>query len=62
MLLEGGISKRFWGKAINTAAYLVNRCPSSALDFKTPEEVSTGHPPKFDNLRVFRYVAYAHQK
>ncbi|KAL5540237.1 hypothetical protein UlMin_044477 [Ulmus minor] len=37
-------------------------CPSSALDFKTPEEVWTGHPPKFDNLRVFGCVAYAHQK
>ncbi|KAL5557135.1 hypothetical protein UlMin_039371 [Ulmus minor] len=62
MLLEGGVPKRFWGEAVNTAAYLVNRCPSSALDFKTPEEVWTGHPPKFDNLRVFGCVAYAHQK
>ncbi|KAL5541326.1 hypothetical protein UlMin_044586 [Ulmus minor] len=58
MLLEGGVPKRFWGEAVNTAAYLVNRCPSSALDFKTPEEVWTGHPPKFDNLRVFGCVAY----
>ena len=62
MLLEGGVPKRFCGKAINAAAYLVNRCPSSALDFKTPEEVWTGHPPKFDNLQVFGCVAYAHQK
>ena len=62
MLLEGGVPKRFWGEAVNTAAYLVNRCHSSALDFKTPEEMWTGHPPKFDNLRVFGCVAYAHQK
>ncbi|KAL5555285.1 hypothetical protein UlMin_037521 [Ulmus minor] len=38
------------------------RCPSLALNFKTLEEVWTGHPPKFDNLRVFGCVAYAHQK
>ncbi|KAL5544596.1 hypothetical protein UlMin_008380 [Ulmus minor] len=38
------------------------RCPSSALDFKTPEEMWTSHPPKFDNLRVFGCVTYAHQK
>ncbi|KAL5547642.1 hypothetical protein UlMin_002873 [Ulmus minor] len=58
MLLEGGVPRRFWGEAVNTAPYLVNRCPSSALDFKTPEEMWTGHPPKFDNLRVFGCVAY----
>ena len=51
MMLEAGLPKKFWGEAVNTAAYLVNRCPSTALDFKTPEEVWTGHPPSFDNLR-----------
>ena len=49
MMLEGGAPKRFWGEAVNTAAYLVNRCPLVALDFKILEEVWTGHPPKFDN-------------
>ena len=62
MMLEGSVLKRIWGEAVNTAAYLVNRCPSTALELKTPEEVWTGHPPKFENLRVFGCMAYAYQK
>ena len=62
MMLEAGVPKKFWGEAVNIAAYLVNRYPSAELDFKTPEEVWTGHLPKFNNLRVFGCVAYAHQK
>ena len=50
MMLEVGVPKRFWGEAVNTVAYLVNRCPLAALDFKTPEEVWIGYPSKFDNL------------
>ena len=60
MLLKGGVPKTFWGEAVNMATYLVNRCPSLALDFKTPKEVWISHPPKFDNLWVFGCVAYAH--
>ena len=51
MMIEGGAPKRFWGEAVNTAAYLVNRRPSTTLGFKTLEEVWTGHPPNFENLR-----------
>ena len=61
-MLEGGVPKRFWGEAINTAAYLVNMFSFLTLDFKTLEEVWTGHPPKPNNLRVFGCVIYKHQK
>ena len=36
MLFNANLSKHFWAKAVNTTAYLINRSPSSALDFKTP--------------------------
>ena len=38
MLFNAGLPKTFWEEAVMTAAYLVNRCPSSAIEFKTPEE------------------------
>jgi len=38
MLLSAGLPKTFWGEAANTTTYVINRCPSSALDFKTPME------------------------
>jgi len=39
MLLGAGSPKSFWGEAVTTAAYLINRCPSTGIDFKTPMEV-----------------------
>ncbi|WJX45134.1 E3 ubiquitin-protein ligase upl4 [Trifolium repens] len=38
MLLGAGLPKSFWGEAVNTAAYLINRCPSIGIDLKTPME------------------------
>ena len=40
---------------------MINRSPSSAIEFKTPEERWSGKPPDLSNLRVFGCVAYAHQ-
>ncbi|KAL5562397.1 hypothetical protein UlMin_032144 [Ulmus minor] len=61
----GYVHSDLWGpsqkESLGGGKYFIS-CPSSALDFKTPEEVWIGHPPKFDNLRVFGCVAYAHQK
>ena len=39
MLTESSLSKRFWAEATNTTVYLINRSPSSALNFKTPMHV-----------------------
>jgi len=44
ILLGAGLSKSFWGEAIITATYLINRCPSTGIDLKTPMEVWSGRP------------------
>ena len=54
--------KQFWGEAVSKMCYLINRTLSTAIDFKTPQEVWLGKPPSFDNLKVFGCVAYAHVK
>ena len=59
MLISANLPKSFWGEAVNTAVYLINRCPSAALEFKVPEEVWCGVPPDYSNLKVFGCVAYA---
>ncbi|CAH9067875.1 unnamed protein product [Cuscuta epithymum] len=62
MLATSGLSKKFWGEAVTTAAYLVNRSPSVPLGGKCPETVFTGKPLDLSNLRVFGCAAYAHQQ
>lgn len=60
MLIHAGLPKTFLGEALSTACYLVNRCPSSAVGFKTPVELWSGTPADYRNLRVFGCLAFAH--
>ena len=60
MPISAGLPKVFWAEIITTVAFLINRCPSTTLSFKTPEEVWSGHPPDYSKLRVFGHSAYTH--
>ncbi|KAH9782075.1 Integrase catalytic domain-containing protein [Citrus sinensis] len=42
LLINSKLPRSFWAEAVTIACYLVNRSPSAALKFKTPEEVWTG--------------------
>ncbi|XP_070662267.1 uncharacterized protein [Malus domestica] len=60
MMHEKNIPYSFWGEAVNTVVYLMNRCPTKAIDKKTPFEVFSGRKPYVKHLRVFGSVCYAH--
>ncbi|PPR84446.1 hypothetical protein GOBAR_AA36262 [Gossypium barbadense] len=60
MRSNAGLGEEFWAEAVNTACYLVNRSPSTAIELKTPEEVWSGSPADYSGLRVFGCPAYAH--
>ena len=60
-LLEGGgLHKRYWAEAVNTAIYVRNRCPSKAVSGKIPEELWRQKRISLSHLRVFGCEAYAH--
>ncbi|CAM8990208.1 unnamed protein product [Rhodiola kirilowii] len=59
MLISSGIKSTLWGDALVTAAYLINRSPSSMIGFKTPQEMWTGHKPNINHLRPFGCTAFA---
>ena len=40
--------------------YVQNRCPHSALNSKTPEEVFSGKKPDVSHFRVFGSLVYFH--
>ena len=49
----------FWLEAVMCAAYILNRCPTKALQSITPYEAWHGRKPSIGHLRVFGCVAYA---
>ncbi|KAK2398761.1 putative mitochondrial protein [Trifolium repens] len=59
MLFEKGLPKTFWPEAVNTAVYLLNRCPTKAIWDKTPFEAWSGRTPSVNHLKVFGCVCYA---
>ena len=62
MLISAKLPKVIWAEAVTTAAYLLNMHPSTALSFKTPEEIWSGKLANYSRLRVFGCCAYAHVK
>ena len=48
----------FWGEAVRTAVYILNRSPTKALNKKTPYEAWHGKKPKVSHLRIFGCVAH----
>ncbi len=60
MILAKGLKLEFWGEVVNIAVYIKNRCPTKALDSKTPQEVWSGRKPNMSHLRLFGCKAFAH--
>ena len=58
MLRAAKLEKVFWAEAVNTACYLVNRAPSTAIELKTPMEMWTGKPVDYSNLHIFGSTVY----
>ncbi|KAH9728536.1 hypothetical protein KPL70_009073 [Citrus sinensis] len=62
MLFHSKLPKTLWAEALCTACYLINRCPSTAIELKTPYEVWSGKLADYTQLRIFGCTAYAHIK
>ena len=60
MLSTAHLPQEFWGEAVMTAIYIINRSPSTPLHFKIPSELWSGKKPNYDRLRVFGCEAYSH--
>ena len=60
MLTEAGLEQKFWAEAASTAVYLINRSPSTAINFKLPAEVWSGTKTDLNHLRKFGCTAYVH--
>ena len=63
-LIAAKILTSYWGEAITSTAYLINRVPSNSINFQTPLQALTNAvvAPTIPNLppRVFGCVAFMH--
>lgn len=48
LLSEGHLDKKFWGEAVTTANYLLNRLPSASVQ-RSPFELWHGSKPKYSH-------------
>ncbi|KAM1814362.1 hypothetical protein ACFX11_028034 [Malus domestica] len=60
MLRTAKLSKQFWGEAVRTACYLINRSPSVPLGLDVSERVWTGNDVSYSHLKVFGCKAFVH--
>ena len=60
MLSNAQLPKSFWAEASSTTCYLINRSSSVAIEKKTPQEVWSGTPATYSDLKIFRCLAYSH--
>lgn len=60
MLHEKGIPYCLWAEAVHTAVYILNRCPTKALNNITPFEAYSGRKPGIAHLKVFGSLCYVH--
>jgi transposase InsO family protein len=58
MMKAKGVPGRFWGEAMSTAVFLLNRSPTKSLDNQTPYEAWYGQWPAVHFLRTFGCVGH----
>jgi len=54
-----GLPAEFWGEAVSTAVFILNRSPTKALKGQTPYEAWHGRKPSVAFMRTFGCVAHA---
>jgi len=58
MLKSMNVPSEFWGEAVCTAVYILNRSPTKSLHSMTPFEAWHGKKAKVNHLRTFGCVAH----
>ncbi|UYV81706.1 hypothetical protein LAZ67_20002059 [Cordylochernes scorpioides] len=59
-LHSANLPQRFWAEAVNTAAYIKNKCYNTALKDKVPDGIWLEKNPSVRHLKAFGCLAYSH--
>lgn len=60
MIFDAKLGISYWGEAVNTAAYVINRSVSSTLVDNTPEGIWTGSEIDLSGMRIFGSPVMVH--
>jgi hypothetical protein len=58
MLKAKGLPGWFWGEAVSTAAYMLNRCLMKSMEGMTPFKAWHGKKPAVHHLKMFGCIVY----
>src|SRR4029434_1942332 len=61
LLIESGLPDKLWNYAVQTSAYVRNRCYSRRTK-KTPYELFTGKVPNISKLQKFGSMCFAYKQ
>lgn len=61
LLFQASLPIKFWGEAILTAAYLINRTPSKLHKSLSPYDIFHEQKPDYGQLKVFGSACYVHK-
>ena len=55
---KADLPKSFWGYALETTIYILNRVPSKSNDITTSYEIWTNKKPYLSHMKVWNCLAY----
>jgi len=58
MMKAKSMLARFWGEAVTTMVFILNRVPTKALKGMTPFEAWYGHKPSMSFLQTFGCIGH----
>ncbi|KAL2252169.1 UNVERIFIED_CONTAM: Retrovirus-related Pol polyprotein from transposon RE1 [Sesamum indicum] len=59
LIFQANLPKLFWIEAILTSTYIINRLPTSVLEWKTPYETLFNKPVNYSHFRTFGCLCFA---
>ncbi|KAL2244205.1 UNVERIFIED_CONTAM: Retrovirus-related Pol polyprotein from transposon TNT 1-94 [Sesamum indicum] len=59
IMFQSSFPRHFWGDAILSATYLINRFPTAVLGWKSPYEILYNEPPSYTHLKTIGCLCFA---
>lgn len=59
LIFQSHLPKNFWGEPFLFATYIINRLPTTSVNWRTSFELHFGYPPSYTSLRYFGCLCYA---